>query len=158
MVAHAFNPSTQKAEAGGSLSSNHGLVYRVSSRTAKGYPEKPCLRKGEREEKEGGRGGRARLVVKQAPGSPSSPLALRSEASEARDPSSGFMLAQQAWDPLSHHHSPFLLLSSLYPALCSLPLTHKLFFPRVYLCQCCFLSSIGKRSKFNSFRASSLQL
>jgi hypothetical protein len=30
-MAHAFNPSTRKAEAGGFLS----LVYRVSSRTAK---------------------------------------------------------------------------------------------------------------------------
>jgi hypothetical protein len=35
VVAHAFNPSTREAEAGGFLSSEVSLVYRVSSRTAR---------------------------------------------------------------------------------------------------------------------------
>jgi hypothetical protein len=43
VVAHAFNPSTWEAEAGGFLSSRP-LVYRVSSRTAKAT-QKPCLKK-----------------------------------------------------------------------------------------------------------------
>jgi hypothetical protein len=44
VVMHAFNPSTQEAEAGGSL--NLSLMYRVSSSTARvGYTEKQCLKK-----------------------------------------------------------------------------------------------------------------
>ena len=35
MVAHAFDPSTWEAEAGGSLIFKASLVYRVSSRTAR---------------------------------------------------------------------------------------------------------------------------
>jgi hypothetical protein len=42
--AHAFNPSTQEAEAGRFMSSEASLVYRVSSRTARAT-EKPCLEK-----------------------------------------------------------------------------------------------------------------
>ena len=38
MVAHAFNPSTQEAEAEASL------VYRVAQ-DSQGYTEKPCLEK-----------------------------------------------------------------------------------------------------------------
>lgn len=41
MVVHAFNPSTREAEAGGSL----------SSRTARAYTEKPCLKNQKRNEK-----------------------------------------------------------------------------------------------------------
>jgi hypothetical protein len=41
---HAFNTSTWEAEAGGFLSSEASLVYRVSSRTARAT-EKPCLEK-----------------------------------------------------------------------------------------------------------------
>jgi hypothetical protein len=40
VVVHAFSP-LRRQEAGKSLS----LVYRVSSRTFKGYTEKPCLEK-----------------------------------------------------------------------------------------------------------------
>jgi hypothetical protein len=35
MVAHAFNPSTWEAEAGGIFEFEASLVYRVSSRTAR---------------------------------------------------------------------------------------------------------------------------
>ena len=42
VVAHTFLPSTWEAEAGGFLSFEASLVYRVSSRT--GYTEKPCLK------------------------------------------------------------------------------------------------------------------
>jgi hypothetical protein len=46
MVRHAFSPTTQKAEAGGSLEFKASLVYRVSSRTTKTkYIEKLCLEK-----------------------------------------------------------------------------------------------------------------
>jgi hypothetical protein len=46
MVVSTFNPSTQEAEAGGSLELEASLIYRVSSRTAReGYIEKPCLEK-----------------------------------------------------------------------------------------------------------------
>jgi hypothetical protein len=44
--AHAFNPSTWEAEAGGSLEFEASLAYRASSRIASlGYSEKPCLKK-----------------------------------------------------------------------------------------------------------------
>jgi hypothetical protein len=47
VVAHAFNPSTQETEAGGSLEFEASLVYKVSSRTARAIQntEKPCLEK-----------------------------------------------------------------------------------------------------------------
>ena len=35
MVAHAFNPTTQEAEAGGSLEIRASLAYIVSSRTVR---------------------------------------------------------------------------------------------------------------------------
>ena len=41
MVAHAFNPSTQEAEAGRFLSSRP--AYKVSSRTTRTTQSKPCL-------------------------------------------------------------------------------------------------------------------
>ena len=41
MVAHAFNPSTPEAEAGGFLISEASLGYRVSSRTAKAIQRNP---------------------------------------------------------------------------------------------------------------------
>ena len=45
MVEHAFDPSTQEAEAG-RFEFEASLVYRVSSRTdSQGYTEKPCLKK-----------------------------------------------------------------------------------------------------------------
>jgi hypothetical protein len=40
MVAHAFNPSTQEAEAGGFLSSRPAWSTKYQ-----GYTEKPCLKK-----------------------------------------------------------------------------------------------------------------
>jgi hypothetical protein len=47
MVAHAFNPSTWEAEAGGFLSSEFeaSLVYRVSSRTARAIQRNPVSKK-----------------------------------------------------------------------------------------------------------------
>jgi hypothetical protein len=45
MVAHAFNPSTQEAEAGGFLEFEASLVYRVSSRTARAIQRNPVLKK-----------------------------------------------------------------------------------------------------------------
>jgi hypothetical protein len=45
MVAHAFNPSTWEAEAGGFLSSRPGLVYKVSSRTARTTQRNPVSEK-----------------------------------------------------------------------------------------------------------------
>jgi hypothetical protein len=41
VVAHAFNPSTQEAEAGGFLSSGLQSEFQDSQ----GYTEKPCLKK-----------------------------------------------------------------------------------------------------------------
>ena len=43
MVAHAFNPSTREAEAGGFLSSRPGLQNEFQD--SQGYTEKPCLEK-----------------------------------------------------------------------------------------------------------------
>jgi hypothetical protein len=44
MVAHAFNPSTREAEAGGFLSSSQpGLQSEFQD--SQGYTEKPCLEK-----------------------------------------------------------------------------------------------------------------
>jgi hypothetical protein len=45
VVAHAFNPSTREAEAGGFLSSRPGLVYQNEFQDCQGYTEKPCLEK-----------------------------------------------------------------------------------------------------------------
>jgi hypothetical protein len=44
-VAHAFNPSTWEAEAGGFLSSRDSLVYRVSSRTARALQRNSASKK-----------------------------------------------------------------------------------------------------------------
>jgi hypothetical protein len=40
-VAHAFNPSTREAEAGGFLNSRPALVYKVNSRTARDTQRNP---------------------------------------------------------------------------------------------------------------------
>ena len=45
MVAHTFNPSTQKAEAGGFLSSRPALKDNRVTQDSQGYTEKPCLKK-----------------------------------------------------------------------------------------------------------------
>lgn len=42
-----INPSAHGVEASGSLSSRVSLVYTGSSRTARGYMERPCLKKRE---------------------------------------------------------------------------------------------------------------
>jgi hypothetical protein len=52
VVAHTFNPSTLKAEAGGFLSSRASLVYRVSSRTARATQRNPVLKKTKKKKKE----------------------------------------------------------------------------------------------------------
>jgi hypothetical protein len=44
LVAHAFNPSTWEAEAGGFLEFEASLVYRVSSRTARATQRNPVLK------------------------------------------------------------------------------------------------------------------
>jgi hypothetical protein len=44
VVAQAFNPSTQEAEAGRSLEFKASLDYRVSSRTAKATQRNPVLK------------------------------------------------------------------------------------------------------------------
>ena len=43
MVAHAFNPSTREAEAGGFLSSRP--AWSTKFQDSQGYTEKPCLKK-----------------------------------------------------------------------------------------------------------------
>jgi hypothetical protein len=43
VVAHAFNPSTREAEAGGSLSSRP--AWSTEFQDSQGYTEKPCLEK-----------------------------------------------------------------------------------------------------------------
>jgi hypothetical protein len=45
MVAYTFNPSTQEAEAGGSLEFEASLVYRLNSRTVRAIQKKTCLKK-----------------------------------------------------------------------------------------------------------------
>jgi hypothetical protein len=47
VVAHAFNPSIREAEAGGFLSSEASMVYKVSSRTARAI-QRNCLEKNKR--------------------------------------------------------------------------------------------------------------
>jgi hypothetical protein len=44
MLAHGFDPSTLKAEAGGSLEFKDPLVYRVSSRTTRATQRNPDLK------------------------------------------------------------------------------------------------------------------
>jgi hypothetical protein len=50
MVAHAFNPSTWKAEAGGFLSSRP--AWSTEFQDSQGYTEKPCLEKPKPKKKE----------------------------------------------------------------------------------------------------------
>jgi hypothetical protein len=45
VVAHPFNPSTLEVEAGGFLSSEANLVYKVSSRTARAIQRNPVSKK-----------------------------------------------------------------------------------------------------------------
>jgi hypothetical protein len=49
VVAHTFNPSTREAEAGGLLNLRPGLVYRVSSRTARAIQRNPVWGKKKKE-------------------------------------------------------------------------------------------------------------
>jgi hypothetical protein len=49
VVAHAFNPSTQEAEAGGFLS-QPGLQSEFQD--SQGYTEKPCLKKTNKQKKQ----------------------------------------------------------------------------------------------------------
>jgi hypothetical protein len=51
-MAHAFNPSTWEAEAGGFLSSEASLVYRVSSRTARAIQRTPVSKKKKKKKRE----------------------------------------------------------------------------------------------------------
>jgi hypothetical protein len=51
-VAHAFNPSTQEAEAGG-FEFKASLVYKVSSRTARATQRNPVSKKQKRKRKKG---------------------------------------------------------------------------------------------------------
>jgi hypothetical protein len=44
-VVHAFNPSTQEAEAGGFLSSRPAFVYKASSRKARATQRNPVSNK-----------------------------------------------------------------------------------------------------------------
>jgi hypothetical protein len=44
-VAHAFNPSTWEAEAGGFLSSRPAWFLQSEFQDSQGYTEKPCLKK-----------------------------------------------------------------------------------------------------------------
>jgi hypothetical protein len=53
MVAHAFNPSTREAEAGGFLSSRPASKASQSEfQDSQGYTEKPCLEKPKKKKKE----------------------------------------------------------------------------------------------------------
>jgi hypothetical protein len=49
VVAHAFNPSTWEAEAGGFLEAS--LVYKVSSRTAKAIQRNPVVKNNTKQNK-----------------------------------------------------------------------------------------------------------
>jgi hypothetical protein len=51
VVAHAFNPSTWEAEAGGSLEFEASLVYRVSSRTTRATQRNPVSKKKKKKKK-----------------------------------------------------------------------------------------------------------
>jgi hypothetical protein len=52
VVAHAFNPSTWEAEAGGFPEFKASLVYRVSSRTARAIQKNPVSKKKKKKKKE----------------------------------------------------------------------------------------------------------
>jgi hypothetical protein len=52
VVANAFNHSTREAEAGGFLSSEASLVYRVSSRTARATQRNPVLKNQRKKKRE----------------------------------------------------------------------------------------------------------
>jgi hypothetical protein len=52
VVANAFNPSTLEAEAGGFLSSEASLVYRVSSWTARATQRNPVSKREEKRREE----------------------------------------------------------------------------------------------------------
>jgi hypothetical protein len=45
VVAHAFNPSTQEAEAGVISEFKPSLIYKSEFQDSQGYTEKPCLKK-----------------------------------------------------------------------------------------------------------------
>jgi hypothetical protein len=51
VAAHAFNPSTRDAEAGGFSEFEASLVYRVSSRTVKAIQRNPVSKKKKKEKK-----------------------------------------------------------------------------------------------------------
>jgi hypothetical protein len=51
VVAHAFNPSTQDAEAGGFLSSRPAWSTKREFQDSQGYTEKPCLEKPKKKKK-----------------------------------------------------------------------------------------------------------
>jgi hypothetical protein len=51
VVAHAFNPSTQEAEAGRFLSSRPAWSYKVSSRTARAMQRNPVSKKKKKKKK-----------------------------------------------------------------------------------------------------------
>jgi hypothetical protein len=51
VVAHAFNPSTQEAEAGGFLSSRPAWSTKVSSRTARATQRNPVLKNKTKQQK-----------------------------------------------------------------------------------------------------------
>jgi hypothetical protein len=51
VVAHAFNPSTREAEAGGSLEFEASLVYKVSSRTARAIQRNPVSKNQKKKKK-----------------------------------------------------------------------------------------------------------
>jgi hypothetical protein len=52
VVAHAFNPSTWEAEAGGISEFEDSLVYKVSFRTARIIPRKLVLKPNQKGKKE----------------------------------------------------------------------------------------------------------
>jgi hypothetical protein len=51
VVAHAFNPSTWEAEAGGFLSSRPASGLQSEFQDSQGYTEKPCLEKPKKKKK-----------------------------------------------------------------------------------------------------------
>jgi hypothetical protein len=51
VVAHAYNPSTREAEAGGSLEFEASLVYRVSSRTVGAIQRNPVSKNQKKKKK-----------------------------------------------------------------------------------------------------------
>jgi hypothetical protein len=51
VVAHAFNPSTREAEAGGFSEFEASLVYKVSSRTARAIQRHPVSKKNQKKKK-----------------------------------------------------------------------------------------------------------